>query len=177
MGEILEFSYRPSADKKKVFPVFFTLLALSGVLFILSATLDKYKGVIGLLSLIGISICMYLYLKYISAILVYSVMINSNNEAVFLVNKMIGKRSSLMFSAYLSDIIYIQKFTKDGENTYSPDKTMQKFNFTVTYGCREFYVLRAKGVSYSADVFLECTEEVAKRLIEYSQIAKMQSEE
>ena len=172
MEEILEFSYRPKPNKKKVFPLLFTLMALSGVLFILSSTLQRYRGVIGLAALIGISVCMYLYLKYLSSELIYSVMVDSNNEAVFLVNKVIGKRSSLMFSAYLHDVVCIQKFAKNGENKYTYDKKFRKFNFTVTYGASEFYSVRVKSRECSLDVFLECTPEVAARLDSYARIAK-----
>ena len=176
-GEILEFTYRPRANKKRVFPLFFTLLALSGVLMILSVQLERFKGVVSLGGLVGITVCMYLYLKYMSASLVYSVMIDSNKEAVFLVNKVVGKRSSLMYSSYISNIESIQKFTKETKKDYKPSRNAKKFNFSVTYGCEEFYVMKEKSRLGDFEVVLECTDAVAQRLLEYSEIAKAKADE
>ncbi len=175
--EISEFKFTPKADKKQVFPMLFLALAVGGVLVILSVSSPLYKGVISFFAAISLTAAVYYYTRYIAETTSYSVIINSNNEPMFLVNKTVGKRSNLAFMTHVSGIVSIQKFTKSGENKYIRDSQTRKYNFTVTYGLNEFYVLKSKSNSESCEVLLECTDEVARRLLEYAEIAKLIAEE
>ncbi len=174
---INEISYQPSADKKKAFPPFFITLAFSGILVILSVTMPKFQGLISFIAVVGLSIALYYYSRYIAATYIYSLIINSNGEPVFLVNKVAGKRSSLMFMSYLFDAESIQKFAKFGENKYSPSKDVKKHDFTMTYGIKEFYVIRFKTSGLVSDVMIECDEETVKTLSSYIEIAKEEYKE
>ncbi len=174
--KIDELQFTPNADKKKVFPVFFITLAISGVLVILSVKLPLYQGIISFLAVVGISIALYFYSRYIASYFTYSVIINSNGEAVFLVNKIAGKRSSLMFMSYLFEMQSIEKLSKKGENRYLPAKEAKKYNFTATYGIEEFYVLKFNTQGLISEVSIECTDELANKLSGYIQIAKAEYE-
>ncbi len=175
--KIDELQFTPKANKKKVFPIFFTVLAVSGVLVILSVTLPVYQGLISFGAAIGISAALYYYSRYIVSYFTYSVIINSNNEAVFLVNKIAGKRSSLMFMSYLYELTGIEKHGRKGDNKYIPAKDAKKYDFTATYGVPELYVLKFNTQGIISEVRIECTDELAAKLSEYAAIAKEEYEE
>ena len=174
--KILEFTYRPIADKKKAFPLLFVLLGVSLSLVILSMQINLYKGVISLLAMVGIIASTYIYVKYISSEYIYSVMINDNDEAMFLINKVIGKRSSLMCSFYLCDVISVQKFTKETKKEYVADPRANKYNFIVTFMKDDFYLVKTSSPLAKCEIKLECSDEVAKRILDYAALSKTEEE-
>lgn len=170
--KILEFTYRPTAKKQKVFPLFFTLLAVSGALVILSTQLPKYKGVVSLVAVIGLCVCVYLFTRYFLSEYVYSVNINSDGDAVFVVSRVTGKRSSTMCAVRLADFTEIKKLTKETKRQHTPRPDAIKYNFSPEYRPETVYVILTQSRYQKCEITITGTDELTSRLMEYAGYAK-----
>ena len=172
MNEILEFTYRPKTDAKRVVPTISVLAALSAVLVVLSVSLPLYKGLVSLAAVVGITASMYLFLRYAAGDFVYSVTFDGVGQAVFTVVKVVGKRSSTMCCLHLSNFVSVQRVESAEYKRSKKDYKAQRFNFCPSFATEAFYLIKSESLGEKSEVAVDITEEVAKRLMEYAAIAK-----
>ncbi|MBQ3015757.1 MAG: hypothetical protein IJD79_03145 [Clostridia bacterium] len=169
---IIPFTYNVKANKQRAFPLFFTVLLVSSVLVVLSMMVEKYSGLVSLGAVVGLTASVMIYQRYITSDYGYVVTDGGEDNAVFLVTKRIGKRSSTMAYLPLYAVTSIQKFTKEELKQHKSDKTAKRYNFAPTFGPDFVYIVFAKTPNGDFELVLECIPEVADRLLEYSRYAK-----
>lgn len=168
---IIPFSYRRLADKRRAFPVFFLLIGISAVLVIASMIATKYSGLISLASICTMTAAVMMYVRYIVSDYTYSVREGENNQSFLIFTKIVGKRQSMMGCIPLYAIKSIEKFTKERLKQDKIAKNVHKYNFAPTFSPDEFYVIKAQTRSLSYFVIIEGTDELCERLLEYSRYA------
>ena len=172
MNEILEFTYRPKTEAKRIVPILVTLIVISAVLVVLSVTAPLYKGLIILAAVAGITASMYFFLRYAAGDFVYSVTFDSVGQAVFTVVKVVGKRSSTMCYLHLSNFKSVEKMKSADYKKSKKYYKAQRFNFCPSFAPESFYMIKSESRGMRTEVIVDVTEEVAVRLMEYAQIAK-----
>ena len=100
---IIPFSYRRLADKKKAFPLFFALVGISVFLVIASRISPKYPGVISLAAVCTMTASVMVYVRYIVSDYTYSVREGENNQAFLIFTKIWRKN--------LTNYKYAQRFS------------------------------------------------------------------
>ena len=173
--KIFEFTYRPKNDKSKVTPLFYGVLLMSLLIALISINLPRFSGVVSLVSLVGLCYSLYLYTRFIASNYAYTVSWDSSGDPIFIVTKLTGKKATTMFSIKLKQLKCIEKFTKVNKLSDILSKQSKKYNYTQSYKAKEIYLLKSGEGRDECEVILECTDEVAKRLYEYSLIAKRTS--
>ena len=171
-NKIYEFTYRPKVDKSRANPLFCGVLLASLLVMLVSINLPRFSGVVSLFAVAGLCSSLYLYTRYVASTYAYTVSWNSSGEPIFIVTKLTGERASTMFSVELKKIISIQKFTKSEYSTLVKGKKVLKHNYIQTYGVNEFFVMKTIGAGAESYIMLECTAEVAGRILEYAAIAR-----
>ena len=172
MNEIIEFTYRPKTDAKRVVPTLVTLAFLSAVLVVLSVTVPLYKGLVSLAAVVGITASMYMFLRYAVGDYVYSVTFDGVGQAVFTVVKVVGKRSSTMCCLHLSNFVSVERISSADHKNRKTDYKAQRFNFYPSFSPEAFYLIKSESRGVLSEVIVDITEDVAKRLMEYAAIAK-----
>ena len=169
---IIPFTYNVKSDKKRAYPLFFTVVFISSILVVVSMTVEKYSGVISLLAVVGLTAAVLIYQRYITADYAYVVTAGEEYAASLVINKRVGNRVSTMAYLPLYGITSIQKFTKEELKTHKTPKTTKKYNYAPTYDPDSVYIVFAKTNEASFEIVLECVGDVASRLLEYSAYAK-----
>lgn len=174
---IIPFSYRRLADKRRAFPVFFILIGISAVLVVASMVATKYSGLVSLASICTMTAALMIYVRYIVSDYTYSVREGENNQSFLIFTKIVGKRQSMMGCIPLYAIKSIEKFTKEGLKQEKIDKGVHKYNFAPSFAPDEIYVIKAQTRTLKYFVVIEGTDELRDRLLEYSRYALLDEAE
>ena len=168
---IIPFSYRRLADKRRAFPLFFALVAISAVLVVVSMITPKYPGVISLISICFMTATVMVYIRYITSDYTYSVREGEDKQAFLIFTKIVGKRQSMMGCVPLCAIKSIEKFTKNEFKTQKAEAGAHKYNFAPSFSPDVVYVIKAQARGAKYFVVIEGTDELRDRLLEYSRYA------
>lgn len=174
--KIIEFTYRPITEKKRAYPLFFTLLIISGVLVLLSVQLTVAKGLISLAAVIGLTAAMFVFIRYVLAEFAYSVTCGADGEAVFVVTRTTGKRVSTMCCVRMAELSSVEKLTKEQQKQHAPDPKALKYNFAPSMSPEVVYLIKTSSRTSKCEIIIEGTDELAARLLEYSSYAKEDEE-
>jgi len=169
---IIEFTYRPKTESRRIMPTVLTLAAVSAVLVVLSIVAPVYRGLISLAAVIGICVSMYLFLRYCAGDFVYSVTEDTEGEAILTVMRVIGKRASTVFMMHLSEISEIKIMSEAEKSKHAPAPDAKKYNFCPSYSPERVCLIKFSSRTERCECFIECTDEVAARLREYALYAK-----
>ena len=168
---IIPFSYRRLADKRRAFPIFFTLVGISAVLVVLSMIVTKYQGLVSLGAICTMTASVLVYVRYIISDYTYSVREGEDRQSFLIFTKVVGKRQSMMGCIPLSAIRSIEKFTKSELKTQKAESGVQRYNFSPSFSPDEVYVIKAQTGTHKYFVVIEGTDELRERLLEYSRYA------
>ena len=171
--KIIPFSYRRLADKKRAFPLFFTLVFISALLVLVSMSIEKYAGVVSLLAVASLTATCMVYLRYIVSDYMYSVSEGSDENAFLIFSKVVGKKQSVMGNIPLYSILSIQKFTKEALKDYKTDKKYKRYNFAPSLYPEVIYIIKANNGGQYFEILIEGSDDFSSRLTEYANIAKL----
>ena len=168
---IIPFNYRCLAQKRRAFPLLFTLIGISAVLVIASMITNKYSGVISLVSICTMTASVLVYVRYVVSDYSYSIREGENDRSYIIFTKIVGKRQSMMGCVPLYAIKSIEKFTNAELKQQKVDKGTHKYNFAPSFAPDTVYVIKAKTTTVSYFVIIEGTDELSARILEYSRYA------
>lgn len=168
---IIPFNYRRLADKKRAFPVFFTLIGISAFVVVLSMLTTKYQGLISLAAIGTMTASVMIYVRYIISDYTYSVCEGENNQSFLIFTKLVGKRQSMMGCIPLYSIKSIEKFTKTELKKQKVEAGVHKYNFAPSFSPDVVYVIKAQTRTQKYFAIIEGTDELRERLLEYSRYA------
>ncbi len=169
-NEILDFTFRPIANKKQCFPALFGLLIVSACLVVASVASPLYKGIISLVAVVGLISVVYLFSRYIAPVYAYAVIHDSNGQGCFIVTKTIGKRVDTLFMIPLYAVISLKRTAQKTETVSVYGE--RKYNLCPSFSPKNIYAMRASTRYEKSLVLLELTDDVMNRLLLYVEIAK-----
>ena len=170
---IIEFSYRPTSDRRRAMPTFFAVLSVSAVLVALSTFLPKYKGVVSLFAMIGLCASVLIFTRYFLAEFVYSVVVSNDGDALFVIVRVTGKRESTMCTVRMADITSVTPKTGEAAQSSKPDPVSKKFKCVPDFSPQAFYLITASSSTLGKqEIMISGTEELAARIWEYALIER-----
>ena len=169
--KIIPFTYRPSADKRRAFPLFFILIGCAAVFVAASLISPLYRGLLSLVAVFLLTGAVLVYQRYITADYIYAVREGGEGEAAFVVTKRVGKRVTTLAYAQLYSIKCIEFFTKDEYKARAKDKNIRKYNLVPTYSPDYIYVISLKNPNGEFEIAVDITSEVRNRILEYRDYA------
>ena len=168
--ELLDFTYRPRTRVREARLVMLGMLIISALLVIASVISPKYKGVISLFAVIALVGVVYVYTRYLAPQYAYAVITPAVGDALFVVTKNVGKSVSTLAMIRLYEITEITPVISDTDK--APGRDERKYNFTPSMKPEEIWAVRSADRYEKRLFLLEINEQVAKRLSEYSKLAK-----
>ena len=169
---VTEFTYRPVSDKRRALPLFFALLFASAIFVAASAFIPKYKGVVSLVGMLILCGAVLTFTRYYVAEFIYSVVVNNEGDALFVVTRITGKRESAMCTLPIYSILTVEYKSGRDAKSYKPDSVSKKYNFIPDFNPEAFFVIFAKERGVSSEIKIYGTPELAERLKEYSLIER-----
>ncbi|MBE6635024.1 MAG: hypothetical protein E7617_02315 [Ruminococcaceae bacterium] len=173
----LEFTYRPVTDKKRAFPLLFTVVGVSSLLVAISTVVDTYRGLLSLLGVMGLTVATYILTRYTVSEFAYSVMATASDELMLVVTKTVGKRVTTLYSTKVKGIKSIQLFTKDEYKKHKTEKGRLLYNLAPSFSPASVYIAIIDDAEEKSEIILECTEAVVSRLLECRDYAVIQQKE
>ena len=133
---------------------------------------EKYKGVIGLVSICFLTTTILFYTKYIAPVFFYDILIDSEGTPLFVVRQRTGKREITLARVELADIKDAKIESREERKKHKTTGGVLKYNYGPTMNpsntCRIFIKSRYE----TAEIVVEVSAEYAKMLLSYAKIAK-----
>ena len=145
--------------------------AVGAVAFtVISHTMDKYKGIVGLVALIFLVVAVYVYTKYVGTGYCYQVM--AGDTPLFLVSQRIGKRETTLCRVELRSIVSVAVMTAAEYKAHKTEVGYSKYYYTPTLGPEHVVMITLRSRYERAEVVIEAGEELAALISEYSKEAR-----
>ena len=169
---ISELSVSPRPANKSANITFGALLFSAAISTVLYLTADRFRGVIGLLTIAFITAAVLVYTRYISVKYYYDVTFDSSSRAVFTVRQVIGKRISTLCCIYLSSISRIEYEKREERRAHKIPFGVRKYNYTPTLIPENTIRIYSETRTEKAEIVIEGSYELLVKLSEFSREAR-----
>jgi len=171
---IREFSAKakPSNNKAKI--VFYTLLSLAALTVAVYMLMDKYKGLIGLLTVSLITAAVLIYTRYVSSEYYYDVTFDHTGAPVFVVRQVTGKRESTLARIGIAEITSVTEEDREERRTHKTPMGFRKYVYTPTLSPDKTLRITSHSPYEKAEIVIEASGELAELLISYAEEAREQ---
>ncbi len=170
-----EFSVKAKPANRKAHTLSAACLIIAAILFATRFIIDKYVGIVDMGTLAFITASVFLYTKYISGVYYYDTVITEEGEGLFIVRKLVGKRSTTLCRISYSEILSIKKETRAELKTHKTPRGTAKYLYTPTLFPENVYRIQTRSAYERAEVVIECSDELADLISEWAREARLQA--
>lgn len=174
---ISELSVRPKAQNKTASRVFYSLLLVGVAFLVVSYTVERYRGLISLGTLISVVAALFIYNRYMSGEYSYEVMFNSSDVPLFVIRKTVGSRTSTLCNLELAAVIAVDVVERGAQVappalTAEEMKAAKKYNFCPTLAAPRYGRITVNSRYEKAIVLIEGSDEFFDTLRAYAEEAR-----
>ena len=154
---------KPSNNYAKIaFYVSLAVGALGVIAYLIRRALSVEKsGLLGFVPLVGITVAVFFYNKYISASYYYDVTFDSEGYAIFVVRQTVGKRSSTRCRIGLSEIFAVNRETAEERHAHKTPTDHRRYVYLPTLNPETSYRLITRSRYERSEILIECSDEFA----------------
>ena len=153
---------------------FFTVFA---ALFVVSTQIERFRGLVAMAALLFLVSALLVYTKYVSVDFYYDIMNDESGEGLFVVRQTVGRRSITLCRISLSDIVKIEKESREQRKAHKTERGVAKYFYTPTLSPSVSYRIFAKNRHESSEIIVEGSDEFIAMLTELSQNQVKSNEE
>ena len=168
---ISEFTLKPVAQNKKSVYMFIAFLLGAVASVIVYMTLEKYRGMVGLIAMMFIIAAIFMYTRYMAAQYFYDVTI-LNDTPLFIVRHKLGKRETTMCRVAIEDIVSVERQTKDDRRSHKTPVEYKRYFYSPTLDPEITYLIVVRSRYEKAEIVVEANDEFAETLRRYAEIAR-----
>lgn len=169
-------SIKPEPKNNKARHVFFACLGSAILVMVLYMLLPKFKGVAGVVALGFITAAIYVYNRYVCAVYFYDVTVDYNDNEIFVIRQIIGKRETTLCRVDLTSIQNVRALTREEMKKYKPARDTSRYAYYPTLSPDVVHLIEVRSSYEKADVFVELTEDQARTISAYAAEAREISE-
>lgn len=161
---IKDFSVTPKPKNNNAKLLMCLFFALSLISLILAIFIDKYKGVVGLVTLASLTTAILVYTKYVAVVFHYDLVVEGVEEPLFIVRQTVGKRNITLSRIALANITSIEKQTK-AERRARKNGGVSRYVYTPTLSPDESFCISLSSRTEKAEIIVEISDEFSEMLI------------
>lgn len=169
---ISELSVSPRPANKSATVTFGALLFSAAIATVLYLTAERFRGVIGLLTIAFITAAVLIYTRYIAVKYYYDVTFDTSSQAVFTVRQLIGKRVSTLCCIRLSSITKLAYEKKEERKGHKIPYGVRKYNYTPTLIPEDTIRIYSQTRIEKAEIVIEGSYELLSRLESFAREAR-----
>ena len=173
---INELSVRPKPRNNNAKIAFLIAILVSGAGFVTYFVMDKYRSIVGMFAFMMLVTAILFYTKYISPVFCYDLTNDSEDNPLFVVRQIIGKRATTLCRLDLANIISVEYETKAQRKLHKTPTGTRKYVYAPTMFPPDIYRITAQSRYESSEIIIECSEEFAQLLRKYSEEARLLSD-
>jgi len=170
---IKDFSVTPRPKNKNAKILMCAFFALALISLIIATFVDKYKGVIGMVTLASLTTAILVYTKYVSVVFHYDIMAEGLDEPLFVVRQTVGKREVTLCRIALATITRIEKESAAQRRAHKSESGVAKYVYTPTLAPSESHRIFVFSRYEKAEIIVEISDEFAQMLMSLANEAKL----
>ena len=168
-----DFSVTPKAKNKNAITLMSAFFAISLISLIVTLFLEKYKGVVGLVTFASLITAILVYTKYVSVVFHYDIIAEGVDEPLFVVRQTVGRRNETLCRISLLNVTSIKKETAEERRTHKTPAGVAKYVYTPTLFPSENYRISVFSRKQKAEIIVEISDEFANALTEMVSEARL----
>ena len=161
---IKETSVRPKAKNNNAKIAFFVTLLISALGFTTYFMMERFKGFVGMFSLMVLITAILIYTKFIAPVFTYDITFDVEGAPMFVVRQTVGKRITTLCRVWLSDLASVEFEDKATRKAHKTPVGFKKYIYAPTMFPKEVYRITLKGRYEKSEIIIECSEEFAELL-------------
>lgn len=169
---INEFSVTPKPQNNKAKSYLLALLLLGTLILLVSASLEAYRGLIAVFSLVPFTLAILIYTKYILAKYVYDVFTDTDGVPLFTVRQITGKRSVTLCRVELASIIKAETETKKDSQKAKRESSVPLYSYCPTLFPEKRIRLTLVGYNAKSEVLIEGNDDFCALINSYAKEAR-----
>ncbi len=168
-----ELSIRATPQNSNAKIAFLIMFLLSVLGFVAYSMIDRFRGIVGLVALMFLVTAILFYTKYISPVFFYDLTLDGEDNSVFVVRRVVGKRQSTFCRIDLADIVSVEREKREEYKRHKTPSGLLKYVYAPSLFPKEVYRVTVKGRYEKAEIIIEASEEFADAIKEYSKEARV----
>ena len=169
---ISEFSVRPKPRNNNAKIAFLIAILISAAGFVTYFFMERFRGFVGMFSLMVLVTAILFYTKYISPEFFYDITFDYENTPIFVVRRRVGKRDTTLCRIDIADIVSVDYETRAERRAHKTPSGMLKYVYAPTMLPPDVYRITVRGRYEKCEIIIEASEEFAKLLRDYSAEAR-----
>ena len=162
---IKDFSVTPKPKNKKSIFLMCAFFALALVSLIVTFFLDKYKGVVGMVTFLSLITAILIYTKYVAVVFHYDIIGEGVDEPLFVVRQTTGKRNVTLCRIALADITSVKKESAAERRAHKSGVGVSRYVYAPTLAPDESFRIAVFSRHEKAEIVVELTEPFAEMLM------------
>ena len=161
---IKDFSVTPKPQNKnaKILMCAFFVLALISV--VITIFIDKYKGVVGMVTLASLTTAILVYVKYVAVTFHYDIVAEGVDEPLFVVRQTVGKRNATLCRVAFADIVKVEKENRAERRAHKSERSVARYVYTPTLSPLVSYRIKVSSRYEKAEIIIEGSDELCEML-------------
>ena len=161
---IRDFSVTPKPKNKnaKILMCAFFVIAL--ISLVITIFIDRYKGVVGMITLASLTTAILVYTKYVSVTFHYDIVSEGMDEPLFVVRQTVGKRNVTLCRIALADISKVEKETAAQRRAHKSAPGVSRYVYTPTLSPAENHRIFVSSRYEKAEIVVEISDEFSEML-------------
>lgn len=163
---IKDFSVTPKPKNKKSILLMCAFFSLALISLIVTFFLDKYKGVVGMITFLSLITAILVYTKYVAVVFHYDIIGEDADEPLFVVRQTVGKRNVTLCRIALADISSVNKESASERREHNKSKVgVTRYVYAPTLAPEESFRITVSSRREKAELIVELTEPFAEMLM------------
>ncbi len=161
---IKDFSVTPKPQNKnaKILMCAFFLLALISV--VITIFIERYKGVVGMVTLASLTTAILVYTKYVAAVFHYDIVAEDADEPLFVVRQTVGKKNVTLCRVAFADIVKVEKESRAERRAHKTPRGAARYVYTPTLSPLVSYRVTVSSRYEKAEIIIEGSDELCDML-------------
>lgn len=169
---IKDFSVTPKPKNKNSVILMCAFFVLALISLIVTFFLDKYKGVVGMVTFLSLITAILVYTKYVAVVFHYDIIGEGVDEPLFVVRQTVGRRNVTLCRIALADIISINKESAKERREHKSERGVTRYVYAPTLAPDESFRIKVFSRREKAEIIVELTEPFAEMLMTLAAEAK-----
>ena len=162
---IKDFSVTPKPKNKKSLILMSAFFGVALASLLVTVFIDKYKGVVGMITLAALVTAILVYTKYVAVTFHYDIVGEDVDEPLFVVRQTVGKRNVTLCRISLASITSVSKETAKQRREHKSPRDVVRYVYTPTLAPAESFRITVSSRYEKAEIIVEFTEQFAEMLM------------
>ena len=169
---IREFSAKAKSSNNNARVAFITLLSLAALSVIAYMLMEKYKGIVGVVTVALITAAVLIYTKYLACEYYYDVTFDYEGTPLLVVRQVTGTRQTTLARIGIAEIQSVTEETREQSRAHKTPYGTRKYVYLPPLSPERTLRITSESPYEKAEIVIEATHEFCELLIAYSSEAK-----